>query len=103
MTDPFPYGPPALVSAAPCPPWEHVDTRLRASRVRQVLAQFATSLNAIACASALSMLGMRCAKLFDQQDVEGFVDGLMPADGGAKIAPAALIAGLRALRRARRT
>ena len=75
----------------------------------EVLPGFPPQLSAAACSSALSMLGMRVGKMFEQEDIDRLVASLVPEDlieqqavgGGwvAKLTPAALVAGVKACKR----
>ena len=72
----------------------------------EVLPGFPPQLSAAACSSALSMLGMRVGKMFEQSDIDRLVAALVPEElieqqavgGGwvAKVTPAALVAGVKA-------
>ena len=70
----------------------------------EVLSNFPHQLSAQAAVSCITMLAMRIGKMFEQEEVDGFVEGLMMTRGGdgsrpEKISPADLLLGLKARRR----
>ena len=69
----------------------------------EVLSSFPHQLSAQAAVSCITMLAMRIGKMFEQEEVDGFVEGLMMPRGGdgrpGKISPADILLGLKARRR----
>ena len=66
----------------------------------EVLTEFPTQLSAHAIEACLTSLGMRVGKMFDKDAIERFIATLLLASGEQKVAPAALMAALKAERTA---
>ena len=68
----------------------------------EVLSNFPHQLSAQAAVSCITMLAMRIGKMFEQEEVDGFVEGLMMPRGDGrpeKVSPADILLGLKARRR----